>query len=313
MLPKFNLPFAKMKATDAGRAAGHNCRLHPTESQLPKSAWFTPQGNHEVMAWRPEVLEYAKGLMKRKDAVVAISFSVQVGKQQEWREKPTEDCPEGRPRPNQNKALNALIRGAKEWAIKEFGEENIVGINLHTDESTPHIHVVVTPVRDGKLQAKAWLDGSQTCAQLRRRAWEVVNTYLPCTYTPGAAGGAPHDADLAAGKAGQLAKRKAELDARERALAEREANVEARDDALWEREPAVWQRERAVEAREKALEAMAEEVAASTPAALKEQNKRLRAIVAAIPEAVIRELPNKELRQAIRRVQEAQQDNGLSC
>ncbi|WP_223954405.1 plasmid recombination protein, partial [Aeromonas caviae] len=33
-------------------------------------------------------------------------------------------------------------------------------IDLHTDESSPHFHVVVTPIKDGKLQAKAWLDGA---------------------------------------------------------------------------------------------------------------------------------------------------------
>ena len=83
---------------------------------------------------------------------------------------------------------------------KEFGDENCVGIDLHTDESSPHFHVVVTPIKDGKLQAKAWLDGASKVAALRKRAWQSVNAYIACEYKPGAAGGAPHDPRKAAGQ-----------------------------------------------------------------------------------------------------------------
>jgi len=53
---KFSLAIDKMKATDVGRAAGHNCRLHPTQSQLPQGSWFTDKGRHEIVAWRPDVI-----------------------------------------------------------------------------------------------------------------------------------------------------------------------------------------------------------------------------------------------------------------
>ncbi len=45
---KFSLAIDKMKAADVGRAAGHNCRLHPTASQLPQGSWFTDKGRHEM-------------------------------------------------------------------------------------------------------------------------------------------------------------------------------------------------------------------------------------------------------------------------
>ncbi len=32
------------------------------------------------------------------------------------------------------------------WAAKKYGEENIVGFNVHLDETTPHIHMQVVPV-----------------------------------------------------------------------------------------------------------------------------------------------------------------------
>lgn len=39
-----------------------------------------------------------------------------------------------------------------QWAAKKYGEENIVGFNVHLDETTPHIHMQVIPV--GKVQKR---------------------------------------------------------------------------------------------------------------------------------------------------------------
>lgn len=199
MALSFSLAIDKMQASSVGRAEGHNLRLHATESQLRPEAWFTPEGRHQVTPWRPEALVKAKGLAKRKDAVQAIQFVIQLGNQTDWREEPELDFPEGRPL-HIAKPMNLAARGVKAWAAQEFGEDNIVGIDFHTDESSPHFHVVVTPIRDGKLQAKAWLDGASRVAALRKRAWQAINAHIACEYKPGAAGGAPHDPRKAAGQ-----------------------------------------------------------------------------------------------------------------
>ncbi len=199
MALSFSLAIDKMQASSIGRAEGHNLRLHATESQLRKEAWFTPQGRHQVKPWRPDQLAKAKGLAKRKDAVQAIQFVIQLGNQTDWREDPEPDFPEGRPLDIAD-PINLATKGVREWATKEFGKDNIVGIDLHTDESSPHFHIVVTPIKDGKLQAKAWLDGASKVAALRKRAWQAVNAYIACEYKPGAAGGAPHDPRKAAGQ-----------------------------------------------------------------------------------------------------------------
>ena len=199
MALSFSLAIDKMQSSSVGRAEGHNLRLHATESQLRPEAWFTPQGRHQVKPWRPEALVKAKGLAKRKDAVQAIQFVIQLGNQTDWREDPEPDFPEGRPLDIAD-PINLAAKGIREWAAQEFGKDNIVGIDLHTDESSPHFHVVVTPIKDGKLQAKAWLDGASKVAALRKRAWQAVNAYIACEYKPGAAGGAPHDPRKAAGQ-----------------------------------------------------------------------------------------------------------------
>lgn len=195
----FSLAIEKKTSLTVGRAEGHNTRLHPTRSQLPQQAWFSASGCDSVTPWRADVLNRGKALAKRKDAVVAIELVVQLGDQTDWREMPTSEHPHGKPKAGIGSQLKLLSGAVREAAVREFGEDNIVGIDLHLDESSPHVHVVVVPERDGKLQAKHWVGGALKCAQLRARIHEVVDVAIPCTYEKGAPGGLPHDPDKAAG------------------------------------------------------------------------------------------------------------------
>lgn len=197
---KFSMGIKKHGRASIGIAEGHNTRLHPTKSQLPRSAWLSPEGRIEVVAWRGEQVDAARALARRKDAVTAIELVLQVGDQTHWREMPTAEHPHGKPKAGMKAKMRELALAASEVAIKEFGAGNVVGIDLHLDESSPHVHIVVTPITtDGKLQAKKWLDGKATCAKLRRRIHDTVNRRVPCTYTPGEPGGEPHDPQKAAG------------------------------------------------------------------------------------------------------------------
>ena len=198
---KFSMAIEKKNRANIGTVEGHNARTHPTTSQLPKSSWITPQGHHQVVAFDAVLLEKSKGLAKRKDAVLAVELVIQVGNQTDWRELPTAEHPHGKPKSGSSAKLNALVAGVKAAAIAEFGKERIISVDLHTDESTPHVHLVFAPIREGKLQAKHWLDGAATCAQLRERIHSHVNKAIPCDYKKGAPGGAPHDASKAAGGA----------------------------------------------------------------------------------------------------------------
>ena len=199
---KFVMAIKKHDSASAGRCAGHNLREHATASQLPKSAWLTRPGAHSVAAWQPGRLDAARALAKRKDAVVAIELVIQVGNQTDWRHPPTADHPHGKAQPGAADRIKALIEAVKQAAVMEFGASNVVGITAHSDESTPHVHLVVTPIKDGKLQAKTWTGGAAACAGLRQRIHEVINRRIECEYTKGAPGGDPHDPQKAAGATG---------------------------------------------------------------------------------------------------------------
>lgn len=40
------------------------------------------------------------------------------------------------------------------WVAKKYGEENIIGFNVHLDETTPHAHVQVVPVKEVKKRGR---------------------------------------------------------------------------------------------------------------------------------------------------------------
>lgn len=64
---------------------------------------------------------------------------------------------------------------SKEWLISEFGRENIASAVLHMDEGTPHIHAVVIPIADGRLQATSYYIPDRTAMRdMHRRYHEYT-------------------------------------------------------------------------------------------------------------------------------------------
>lgn len=197
---KFSLSVEKKNKQNLGGASGHNQRTRPTKSQLPEPAWFSKKGHHSIVAWDESKLDNAKTLSKRKDAVLAIELVFQVGDQTDWRELPCEKWPCGKPKRGIDAQLQKLTAGVKEAVEKEFGKNNVVSIDLHLDESSPHVHVIVTPVTaDNKLQAKKWLDGPKTLGAMRARLHATLSKHIESTYRVGGPGGEPIDVSKRAG------------------------------------------------------------------------------------------------------------------
>lgn len=52
----------------------------------------------------------------------------------------------------------SFFEAAKDYFAENYGEQNIAYASVHMDESTPHMHLGIVPMRDGKLSSKAMFD-----------------------------------------------------------------------------------------------------------------------------------------------------------
>lgn len=79
---------------------------------------------------------------------------------------------------------NSFQAETMDWLEKSYGKENVVNFTVHKDESSPHIHAIVTPIkmktnaRSGKKQmklcAKDWTGGRKALADMQTSFAEQV-------------------------------------------------------------------------------------------------------------------------------------------
>lgn len=62
------------------------------------------------------------------------------------------------PRDCRAEDADAFFRAAVDFVRQRYGVENVPGGFVHIDETTPHVHVPVVPVRDGRLVASKVFD-----------------------------------------------------------------------------------------------------------------------------------------------------------
>jgi hypothetical protein len=92
----------------------------------------------------------------RKDAVKAVRFILGGSKDRMYE---IEADP---------KLFNAWIFENRKFMEDRFGNENLIRLNLHMDEGTPHLHAVIVPLTaDGRLSAKEMLGGPKGMQQLQ--------------------------------------------------------------------------------------------------------------------------------------------------
>jgi hypothetical protein len=72
------------------------------------------------------------------------------------------------------KAWENFEAAAKKWLINRYGQENLVNFTVHHDESTPHIHAVVVPILDGKLNCRAYLGGREKLSKMQTEFAQAV-------------------------------------------------------------------------------------------------------------------------------------------
>lgn len=50
--------------------------------------------------------------------------------------------------------IRQYFQDCYDWAVKNYGESNIISAVVHMDEKTPHLHLELVPIKDGKLNAR---------------------------------------------------------------------------------------------------------------------------------------------------------------
>lgn len=138
-----------------------------------------------------------------------------------------------------------------EWAIKTFGEKNLVCISVHEDESNPHIHLLFTPVtEDGRLSQKDWFPNPGKLREMHQDLRQHMTD-------------AGYDIDMENRKPGKHAKRIpdaeyrdfAKLKAESKVLESTKASVSRRAAKVKKAEQDITERKKALEAREAACAA----------------------------------------------------------
>ena len=92
----------------------------------------------KAIAERLETLQTSRAV--RKDAVVMAQVLVTSGP----------EFFQDMPRDKQQK----FFQNSLDFLADRYGKENILSAVVHMDERTPHMHVDLTPIRDGRLTAK---------------------------------------------------------------------------------------------------------------------------------------------------------------
>lgn len=68
-------------------------------------------------------------------------------------------------------------RDSLKWVEDKFGKDNIVFAVLHRDETTPHIHVQIIPIVDGKLNASHFTGKMEKNRELNKSYFEAIKKY----------------------------------------------------------------------------------------------------------------------------------------
>jgi hypothetical protein len=73
--------------------------------------------------------------------------------------------------------LQAWQNSTMEWVNDTFCADNIVSAEMHLDETTAHIQVLLVPLHNGKLCAAHWLDGPAKLRKLQDSYASAVEKY----------------------------------------------------------------------------------------------------------------------------------------
>lgn len=138
------------------RAAQHNTRERPPDT-LPYPE-RTPLNTGMSGQSSPILARFEQRLPAkvRKNAVLAAEFMIAVPSdhyEMMLKEAGAEKTA---------KWTKTYLEWSRDWAIDVLGGKgNLLDWHIHMDEKAPHVHVLMMPLRDGKLSYNSYLGGSK--------------------------------------------------------------------------------------------------------------------------------------------------------
>ena len=68
-----------------------------------------------------------------------------------------------------------VFESAKNYFAEKYGEANIAYASVHLDESTPHMHLGIVPMKDGKLSSKALFGNREKLREIQDELPKYLN------------------------------------------------------------------------------------------------------------------------------------------
>ena len=126
------------------RSLKHCFREAPTPNADPTR---THQNEHLFAKNTDEAMGRLRELLpekRRKDAVVCVEY-LMTASPEWWKNAPEEQ-------------RQKFFYRAEKWLAEKYGEQNIVTLSIHKDETSPHVSAFVVPLTaDGRLSAKDFI------------------------------------------------------------------------------------------------------------------------------------------------------------
>jgi len=164
-----------VKLKSAGNIGGLNSHLERT-MEVPNADLDLKHKNHRLIGSGDLVADVQKrieeaGITPRKNAVLAVEHLMSCSAEffSTFRKVKMEgDKFTIRGGKLEMEKWNEFINISKKWLCERYGRENVVGLTLHMDEKTPHLHGIVVPIdKKGKLNCRSFLGGRQLMSEMQ--------------------------------------------------------------------------------------------------------------------------------------------------
>lgn len=150
-----------------GVARHHNREIacptaDPSKSSSNRLWGAAKDGAKAVGAKMREIIQEAQSNAKRKfrsDSVKGVEYMLTASN--EWWQTASK-----------NDRVGYLTK-ARAWVEDRHGTGSVVASWLHLDERSPHLHIIVVPLKDGVLNAKHFFGGAEKMEAMQDDFWET--------------------------------------------------------------------------------------------------------------------------------------------